>query len=281
MTERRDAVFGTDAGNVTGAVCMKVCVLQMNVVKGNREANRNTVRRMTEQAVSASCPPDVLVLPELWSTGYELEKARELSSPMGEDDAAFLASLAREYHVAFAGGSVLSERDGAVHNRAQVIERDGRYVTGYDKVHLFRLMDEHRYLTPGRERCLFDMGGMRCALAVCYDIRFCEFIRALAVNGAEVLFVGAEWPATRREHWETLLRARAVENEMYVVACNRCGTSGTETFAGSSMIIAPDGTVLAHAGEKEEIAGAEIELSAVRRMRETIPVFLDRVPELY
>ena len=154
-------------------------------------------------------------------------------------------------------------------------------MTGYDKVHLFCLMEEHRYLAPGRERRLFDMGGMRCALAICYDIRFCEFIRALAVNGAEALFVSAEWPAVRRDHWETLLRARAVENEMYVVACNRCGTSGAETFAGSSMIIAPDGTVLAHAGEREEIAGAELELSSVRRMRETIPVFFDRVPELY
>lgn len=272
---------GRAPSNVTGGESMKVCVLQMDVVKGDREANRNTVRRMTAQAMSAACPPDVLVLPELWSTGYDLERARELSSPMGGDDAAFLGSLAREYHVAFAGGSVLSESDGVVHNRAQVIERDGRYVTGYDKVHLFRLMDEHRYLTPGRERRLFDMGGMRCALAVCYDIRFCEFIRALAVEGAEVLFVGAEWPAARREHWEILLRARAVENEMYVVACNRCGTSGAETFAGTSMIIAPDGTVLARAGEKEEIAGAEIELSSVGRMRETIPVFLDRVPELY
>ena len=260
---------------------MKVCVMQMDVVKGDRETNRKTVRRLTGQVMASECPPDVLVLPELWSTGYDLSRAGELSSPMGEDDAAFLGELARRHHVAFAGGSVLSEENGVIRNRAQVIDREGRYLTGYDKVHLFRLMDEHRYLAPGRGLGLFEMGGLRCALAVCYDIRFCEFIRKLAVKGAEVLFVSAEWPAVRWEHWETLLRARAVENEMYVVACNRCGTTGMETFAGRSMIIAPDGTVLAHAGESEKAVEAELDVSSVRRMREAIPVFSDRVPELY
>lgn len=267
--------------NQEGECVMRVCVMQMDVVKGDREANRNTVRRLTEKAMENACPPDVLVLPELWSTGYDLERARELSSPMGEDDASFLAGLARRYQVAFAGGSVLSEKNGVIHNRAQVIDRDGKYLTGYDKVHLFRLMDEHRYLAPGSGLTLFDFGGMRCALAICYDIRFCEFIRKFAVEGADVLFVGAEWPVARWEHWETLLRARAVENEMYVVACNRCGTTGTETFAGRSMIIAPDGTILAHAGEQEQVVCASLDAASVRRMRETIPVFQDRVPELY
>ena len=129
-------------------------------------------------------------------------------------------------------------------NRAQVIDAEGRYVTGYDKIHLFRLMDEHRFLARGRETRLFSFSGMRCALAICYDIRFCELIRKLAVAGAEALFVSAEWPMVRRDHWETLLRARAIENQMYVVACNRCGGEDGERFAGNSMIVAPDGEVL-------------------------------------
>ncbi len=260
---------------------MRVGVLQMNVMKGDREANRAAVRRLAEHAVSGSCPPDVLVLPELWSTGYALDRAEKLASPEGCDDAAFLGELARTYHVAFAGGSVLSSRNGTVRNRAQVIDLEGRYVTGYDKIHLFRLMNEHRYLDRGTETCLFELGGMRCALAICYDIRFCELIRKLAVSGAEVLFVSAEWPMPRRDHWETLLRARAIENQMYAVACNRCGTTEQEEFAGRSMIVAPDGTVLAAAGEGEEIITAELDAAFVRRTRETIPVFLDREPSLY
>ena len=260
---------------------MRVCVVQMDIVKGDREANRSAVTRLTAQAMHEACPPDVFVLPELWSTGYDLKRASELASPLGEDDAAFLGELAVARHAAFVGGSVLSERDGRMYNRAQVIDADGHVLAGYDKMHLFRLMGEDKYLTGGTGTCLFDLGGMRCALAICYDIRFCELIRKLAVQGAEALFVSAEWPLARKDHWETLLRARAIENQMYVVACNRCGSAGRQVFAGSSMIVAPDGTVLAQAGEGEELICADMDLAQVHGVRESIPVFRDRVPDLY
>lgn len=260
---------------------MKIGVLQMDVVKGDRKANREKAQRLAAEAAALAGALDALVLPELWSTGYALERAGELASPLGREDADFLGELARWHHAAFIGGSVLSEQDGKVFNRAQVIDAEGRYVTGYDKIHLFRLMDEHKFLTRGRETCLFSFSGMRCALAICYDIRFCELIRKLAVAGAEALFVSAEWPMVRCDHWETLLRARAIENQMYVVACNRCGGETGERFAGHSMIVAPDGEVLACAGDGEEVIAAELDAERVRRVRESIPVFLDREPELY
>ena len=260
---------------------MRVCVMQMDVVKGNRAANHDTVRRLTAEAMQAACPPDVLVLPELWSTGYALESAAELASPMGLDDAAFLGELAAQYQVAFAGGSVLSLQDGAIYNRAQIIDEKGRYVAGYDKIHLFRLMDEDKYLAQGRETLWFDLGGMHCAAVICYDIRFCELTRKLAVGGAEVLFVSAEWPLSRRDPWVTLLRARAIENQMYVVACNRCGTTDQETFGGNSMIVAPDGTVLAQADTAECLISADLDPELVRQTRNRIQVFKDRVPSLY
>lgn len=260
---------------------MRICIVQMNVVRGDREANRAAVARLVGEAVRCSPSPDVVVLPELWSTGYDLEHAAALASPMGRDDAAFLGMLAVRHQVAFVGGSVLSERDGRMYNRAQVIDRQGRYVAGYDKIHLFRLMHEDRYLTPGDARLLLDFEGMRCGFAICYDIRFCELARRLAVDGAQVLFVSAEWPMPRSSHWETLLQARAVENQMYVAACNRCGVSDGEEFAGHSMIVAPDGTVLARAGSGEECIVADLDIDIVRRTRSAIPVFQDRVPRLY
>ena len=261
---------------------MNICAIQMDVIKGDRSANYATVRRMAAEAMQSAIRPDVIVLPELWSTGYALEQAGELASPMGEADAAFLGELAREYGVAFAGGSVLAARaDGRVSNRAQVVEKDGSYSAGYDKIHLFRLMDEDKFLAQGDTPLWFDMNGMRCASVICYDIRFCELVRKMAVGGAEVLFVSAEWPLPRLEHWQTLLRARAIENQMYVVACNRCGTTGSETFAGHSCIIAPDGTILAQADAEEDIICAQLDPEAVRQTRSRIQVFNDRVPELY
>ncbi len=261
---------------------MRVAILQMDVIKGDRQANFATVRQLVAKAMAATPAPGVLLLPELWSTGYALEEKGVLASPMGRLDAEFLGELARQYHVAFIGGSVLSLRDdGQVTNRAQVIDAEGNYVSGYDKIHLFRLMDEDKYLAQGREVLLFKHGGMLCASVICYDIRFCELVRRLAVQGAEVLFVSAEWPLSRMDHWETLIRARAIENQMYVVACNRCGTTGGEVFGGSSMIVAPDGTVLQQAGTEESILCAEIDSGFVRSTRERIQVFKDRVPELY
>lgn len=257
---------------------MRVCALQMDVIKGDRAANQAAAERLVAEAVNL-CGPEVIVLPELWSTGYALKRAFSLADERG--DASFLGRLACEYGIAFAGGSVLAEDGGRLFNRAQVIDRDGRYAAHYDKIHLFGLMDEGRYLTPGRRILSFEMGDLRCASVICYDIRFCELPRRLAVEGAEVLFVSAEWPMPRVEHWRTLLRARAIENQMFVAACNRGGVTDGEVFAGNSMLVAPDGTVLAEAGTGEEIIWADFEPEQVRRARSHIPVFMDRVPELY
>ena len=257
---------------------MRVCALQMDVKKGDRAANHAKVRRLAAEAASL-CSPDVIVLPELWSTGYALEQASALADELG--DAAFLGGLARELGTSFAGGSVLAADGGTFFNRAQVIDSEGRYASSYDKIHLFRLMDEDRFLAPGSRLSLFDLGGLRCSSVICYDIRFCELPRLLAVEGAECLFVSAEWPIPRVGHWRTLLQARAIENQMFVAACNRCGiTEGTE-FAGHSMLVAPDGTVLAEAGTDEAIIWADFDPEHIRRTRAQIPVFTDRMPELY
>ena len=257
---------------------MRVCAIQMNVAKGDRPANHATVERLAGEAMRL-CRPEVIVLPELWSTGYALERADELADEQG--DAEFLSGLARRFGVSFAGGSVLAKQDGHIFNRAQAIDREGRHVASYDKVHLFRLMNEDRFLAAGRDTRLFSLDGMPCASVICYDIRFCELPRKLALEGAELLFVIAEWPSPRVEHWRILLKARAVENQMFVAACNRCGVAGDTAFAGRSALIAPDGTVLAEAGADEEIIWADFEPELVRRVREGIPVFQDRVPEIY
>lgn len=259
---------------------MLAAAIQLDIIRGDLARNMAAVERETAH-LTENLRPDVIVLPELWSTGYALPQAAELASPMGEREAAFLGELARRYGTAFIGGSVLSLEGGRIYNRAQVIDKEGRYAGGYNKIHLFRPMDEDRWLAQGSERLVFPFGGMACASVICYDIRFGELVRRLALDGAEALFVSAEWPSPRIEHWRTLLRARAIENQMYVIACNRCGVTGTERFGGSSMIIAPDGTVLAQAGEEETAISAELDASLPAALRRSFPVFADRVPETY
>ncbi len=260
---------------------MRCALLQLDVRLGDVSANMAAVERHVRALADSPEPPDVITLPELWSTGYALEQAAGLASPGGGREADFLGGLARRFHVAFAGGSVLAREGGQVFNRAQVIGQDGRLIACYDKIHLFRPMGECRWLAPGTRRTIFTLGGMRCACVTCYDIRFPELARRLALEGAETLFVAAEWPASRIAQWEILLRARAVEDQMHVVACNRCGTSGDTAFGGGSLAIAPDGTVLARGGEGEERICASLDPAFAPSLRGSFPVLADRVPRLY
>ena len=260
---------------------MRAAIVQFDVKKGDPAANMALVEQKCVDLCSAACPPDVIVLPELWSTGYDLENARCHATPMGEKEAVFLGRLARRHGVAFAGGSVLSLEDGKVFNRAQVIGRDGNYVAGYNKIHLFRPMDEAKWLSAGSKRVLFDLGGMRCALAICYDLRFPELIRRLSLDGAEALFIAAEWPSPRIMQWRILLRARAVENQMHVIACNRCGSDGSTLFGGCSAIISPTGEACAEAGTGVQCLAAELDPGLPASLRASFPVLPDRMPAAY
>ena len=260
---------------------LRVGVLQLDISAGDREHN---FRKVKDWMGSFYVPSDLttaIVLPELWSTGYALDRAEELADPEGAEAAEFLGEIAKEYGVWFAGGSVLASTKEGFVNRAQVINPQGDLAAWYDKVHLFRLMGEDKRLVGGEKSCLFGLEGVRAGCVTCYDIRFCEWVRTYALKGAQVLFISAEWPTARVDHWKTLLRARAIENQIYIAACNRCGTSGKTPFPGASMILGPRGEVYFEGEDREQIAFATIELDEIKEARELITVFEDRRPELY
>lgn len=261
---------------------LRVGVLQFNIALGDRAKNLETLKRSLKTYLTQSDLPTALVIPEIWDVGYALDRAEELADPEGKSSAEFLGNLARQYGIWFAGGTILSSTGGSgFANRGQVINPDGELVAQYDKVHLIRLMDEDKYFTPGKEKCIFEIEGIRGGYMTCYDIRFCEWVRAYALEGIKILFVGAQWPESRIEHWEVLLRARAIENQIYIVACNRCGITEGSRFGGRSMIIGPKGEILFKAGDGEEAGFAELDTDEVDSTRKFLTVFDDRVPELY
>ncbi|MEI7024479.1 carbon-nitrogen family hydrolase [Paenibacillus sp. y28] len=260
---------------------LRITLLQTDIAIGQPDANFVRMAAKLEEAVSSPDKPDVLVLPEMWNTGYALDEIGELSDERGERTAALLSEFSRKHGVVVVGGSIAEKREDGVYNTILVFDRDGRRISDYSKIHLFRLMDEEKHLQAGDKPGLFELEGVPAGLMICYDIRFPELTRKLALAGARILFVPAEWPHPRLHHWRTLLQARAIENQMYVVACNRVGTSGTTHFFGHSMIIDPWGEVLAEGGEEEALLSAEIDLSKVTEVRGRIPIFEDRRPELY
>jgi omega-amidase len=258
---------------------LNIACLQMDIAYGNPKKNYQIAEKLIEKAHIKK--PDIIVLPELWTTGYDLTRLNEIADKEGIQTTEFLKQAAKKYQAHFVGGSFANQGATGVKNTLLIINKEGHLVHQYSKLHLFKLMDEHLYLEAGTEKGLFELEECRFAGVICYDIRFPEWIRAHTSDGAEALFVVAEWPAPRLNHWRSLLIARAIENQCFVIACNRSGTDPYNKFFGHSMIIDPWGEIVAEAGENEEILTAEIEMDLVKEVRKKISVFEDRRPEYY
>lgn len=259
---------------------MKVACLQMDIRLGCPDKNFAHAAELIESAMMET--PDVLVLPETWNTGFfPKEGICALCDRDGVRVKAEIGALAAKYRVNIVAGSVSNLRGEKVYNTAMVFDRSGACIAAYDKTHLFTPMGENAYYTPGDHLCRFTLDGVRCAILICYDVRFPELTRSLAVEGLDMLFVVSQWPKARTFHLRSLTTARAIENQMFVVCCNSCGAAGQTMYGGNSAVIDPWGETVALAGEYEQILTASCDLQLLDGIRGSIPVFRDRRPELY
>lgn len=260
---------------------LRIALLQMNIEVGNVEANFAKLFSMLEEAAAQPQKPDVIVFPEMWNTGYALTEMNELADHNGERTRKCIAEFSRKHAINVVAGSIAESKGEDIYNTMYAFDKQGELLGDYSKIHLFRLMDEEKYLTAGDKLGTLTLEGTAAGMMICYDIRFPELARKLALEGAKLLFVPAEWPHPRLHHWRTLLTARAIENQMFVIACNRTGKSGDTSFFGHSMILDPWGETIVEAGDEEGIIYGEIDLSLVDTVRSKIPVFEDRRPSLY
>ena len=255
---------------------MKISCLQMDMQLGCTEENFLHAEKLICDAMAAE--PDVIVLPETWNTGFfPKENLKSLCDRDGQQVKARIGALAKKFRVNIVAGSVSNLRDGKVYNTCLVFDREGTCIATYDKTHLFTPMGEDRYYTPGDRLCRFTLDGVSCAVVICYDIRFPELARSLAVPGLDVLFVVSQWPKERISHLRSLTVARAIENQMFVVCCNSC----SPPFGGHSAILDPWGETIALTSENEQILTADADLTILENIRKSIHVFRDRRPELY
>lgn len=260
---------------------------QMDVRFGNPAANFETASRMADEARRRGS--DLILLPELWSTAYDLVNASRHASNLtlrhgsGQASGLFadLAALARRTGIYLLGSTLSLLGENQFGNTLTVFAPDGTLLADYSKIHLFRLMDEHQYLTAGDQPVTIDLPFGRAGLAICYDLRFPELFRGYALAGAGMTFLPAEWPRPRLVHWQTLVRARAIENQMFMFACNRVGRDPDNEFFGHSMIVDPWGEILAEGGEGEELITLTVDLSKIQEARRGIPIFSDRRPDAY
>jgi len=258
---------------------MKLACVQMNISFGEPQKNFTAVENYIKEAVQAQV--DVIIFPEMWNTGYSLNQLASLADENGHKTKQLLSKLAKEYEVNIVGGSVATRREDEFFNTMYVADRTGNIIAEYDKAHLFKLMDEHLFMSAGQSINTFQLDGTICGGVICYDLRFPEWIRSHVLNGAKIMFIPAEWPTKRIDHWQLLLQARAIENQCFIVAVNRVGSDPGNDYNGHSMVIAPWGELLISGQTEEGIYYAELDLHEVDIVRKTIPVFQDRRTDLY
>lgn len=257
-------------------MAINAATIQFNVKQGDVDANLAYVREALRRAAAQGA--NLAVLPEMWSSGFAYRNLNELAlRTAGIVDE--LLTLSRELKLVIVG-SMPEPNGDKVFNTVHVAD-NGRLAGVYRKIHLFSLLGEDRAFSGGDSWLLADTSLGKVGVIICYDLRFPELSRRLAVEGAQVICVPAQWPKPRQEHWRTLLRARAIENQLFVVACNACGTIGKLDFFGMSMIVDPKGELLAEAGESGGEIIVPLDMQAMEEWRAQIPCFNDRRPESY
>jgi predicted amidohydrolase len=257
---------------------MKITVLQTDIEWGLAEANRFRL----EALMASMTPTDLVVMPEMFTTGFDMKPAA-MAEPADGDTLQWMRRMAEKYDCAVAGSIAVSDTaagDSATHaprkyfNRLYFVKPDGTEAH-YDKHHLFSFGGEDRQYAAGTHRTVVEWRGMRWLLLVCYDVRFPAWIRYRGDYDGIVLV--ANWPTGRISAWDTLVRARAIENQCYVVAANRVGHDPVCAYNGHSAILDAYGHALAEAPEGEEaLLTADIDLPSLQTFRHKFPVLCER-----
>lgn len=250
---------------------MQVIGLQIDSVWENKAANHDKVLSLLDKAKPQAGA--LVVLPEMFASGFSMNVAAIHDESLETQD--FLSRNAAERKIYLMGGVVMKDKSGKGRNEAVVYSPEGREVARYCKLQPFTLGGEMDHYVPGESVCLFECQGFTVTPFICYDLRFPELFRSVAVRGANLIVVIASWPAVRDDHWVTLLKARAIENLSYVVGVNRCGNDPKLYHSGRSMIYDPHGRVLADAGSEEGWIEAQLELQTLLDWRRSFPALGD------
>ncbi len=259
---------------------VRTAMVQMDVVHGDTERNLAVALANLEKCADRGA--EIVALPEMWLTGYAFRDLVNLAATAVPGAIEQLREAARRFKLTIVAGSMPELAPEKVYNTAYVIDPAGQVLDTYRKIHLFSYSGEERFIAGGdRLPPMLTTGDTKYGVTICYDIRFPEVFRPLAVQGAQIIFVPAQLPHPRLNHWRILLQARAVENQTFIVGCNRVGRVKQLEYFGHSMVVDPWGEILAEGGEDEAILVADLDLSQVEATREKMTVFADRAPAIY
>lgn len=255
-----------------------ISVAQMHIALGDPALN--FARAMDWISQASAQGSSAILFPELWTTGYDLPNAY-LYAKRNLEIIDEIQRTAKALNISI-GGSYLLPHGEKIRNTFTWCSPSFAEAQQYSKTHLFRKLQEDAWLEAGDECISFREPWADCALAVCYDLRFPELFRSYALKGAHIIWLCAEWPSRRIQHWNILTSARAIENQLFLVAANAVGKIGDDFYGGLSKIVSPWGELLFEgSATNEELLTAEIDLSDISRARRSISSLMDRREDLY
>jgi omega-amidase len=259
--------------------------IQMGVRMGDVDGNLERAATLAEKAMKYR--PELIILPEMFATGFAYKELNGIAKDCFNDITTFLMNLAQKTGSFIVGGSIPELAGGKLYNTSFVFSPD-RKALGYSrKIHPFAITDEAKYFTGGDAISVIPTPVAKLGIAICYDVRFPEIARKLTLEGAEILIVPAQFPVPREHHWHALMQSRAIENQVFVIGVNlpdgkhgKLGGKGIEFF-GHSMVVDPYGNILNQLDDKEGILVCEIDLGQIEKVRKAMPALLNRRPEVY
>ena len=249
---------------------MKITILQTDIRWGNPSKNADDAYEMMKQVEKS----DLYVLPEMWSTGFATNPIG-MAEPDGGLSLEGMKDKADEFDAAICGSiSILNTKDGTYRNRHYFVCPESKYVC-YDKHHLFSYGGEDRFYTAGDERTTAYFRGFRFLLTTCYDLRFPKWVRY--EDDYDAIIVVANWPKSRQNAWQILTRARAIENQSFLIGCNRVGEDESCQYIGRSVVVSPKGQTIAQAvSDKPQTITADISIESLNRLRGKFRVLDER-----
>lgn len=246
---------------------MRLGLFQIDSVWEDKKSNFNKLRAIEGELKENSV--SLLVLPEMFGTGFTMNTSVTIEDLYGYSIRS-LKEIAHKNNLWIIAGVVLKGERGKGKNSAVIIDKSGNFKGSYVKTKLFTYQNEHLYHEAGTGPTVFDVDGVKTSLFICYDLRFPELFRKVAKD-SELMVVIASWPETRQDHWDTLLKARAIENQCYVAGVNRVGKGGGLSFLGGSAVYDPLGKCLIRAEGSEKLLVCSIEKELVRQVRRQYP----------
>lgn len=251
---------------------LKIGFIQYNILQNAATDNEAELLRHIRDLLKKK--PDLILAPEIF-LGSPQNKARFAeTAKLYRSTIEKLRILSKKSGCHFYG-SIIEDSGGTFYNTAIFINSKGKAATVYRKKHLFRFDGEHRLFGAGRDAAVFSAPWGKTAPQICYDIRFPELLRGMVFSGAKIVLVAAQWPDSRSDHWLTLLKARAIENQIYVLACNRTGTKNQLTYGGLSCAISPWGEFLCLFDSNHQTGFVQIDLSLITTVRKRYPFLKD------